>query len=160
MRRPPKRICSAKSDLFVQDHSHGAIHTCIVSENSELEICIAGRMERGGFVVFLHCVKKDLSGSGDAASDNDDVGIYDAGDVRDRFAEHLAYRFDHGQGELISCLGIVENVLGRKGIEIAQRCLRSGIGFQGDMCQTDYARGRAVLLEAALLAASADRSLR
>ena len=106
-------------------------------------------MERGGFVVFLHCVKKDLSGSGDTASDNDDVGIYDAGDMRDRFAEHLAYRFDHGQGELISCLGIVENVLGRKGIEITQGRLRSGIGLQSDMCQTDNARGRAVLLEAA-----------
>ena len=98
-------------------------------------------MERGGLVILLHCVKKDLSGSGDAASNHDDIGIYDAGDVRDRFAEHLTYCIDHGQGEFIAGLRVIENVLGSKGIKIAKRRFHSGIGFQRDMSEANNARG-------------------
>ena len=118
---PPKRYLfielqktvQRSGALFIQDHSHGAVHTRVVSEYGEFEISIAGSVESSRFVVFLHRVKKDLSGSGDTAADYYDVGIYDACNVRDCFAEHLSYRVDHGQGEFISCLRIVENVLGR-----------------------------------------------
>ena len=81
--------------LFVQDHSPGPVHSRVISEYGKFEIRIAASVESSGFVVFLYRVKKDLAGFGDAASDHNDVRIYDTCDVRDRFAEHLADCLDH-----------------------------------------------------------------
>ena len=83
--------------LFGQDHSDCAVHTGFISEDRQLEVCVAGRMECSGFVVLLYCVEEDLSGLGHAAADNDDVGIYHAGDVCDRLAQHLADDVDDGE---------------------------------------------------------------
>ena len=102
-------------------------------------------MERGGLVILLNSVDQDLSRSGDAASDDDDIGIHDAGDMRDRYAQHLAYRVDNGEGERIAGLGVVEDILGSEWIEITKRRIRGRIRRQGEIREADNAGSPSIL---------------
>ena len=139
-------VISLYSRLLIQDHSDSAVHAGVVSEYRELEVGVAGCVERSGLIILLNAVEEDLAGSGDTASDNDDVGIHNAGDVRDRFTQHLSDSFQNGDRELIAGLGIVKYILGGERIQVAQRGLRGRIRFQGQMSDVEF--GNAVPSEA------------
>ena len=112
-------------------------------------------MESCRRVVFVDCVEQDLACLGDAAADDDHVGIDDAGDVRNCFAEHLADFLDDREGHLVASLRVVKNVLGRKRIQRAERRVCAEVSGERTFCQSHYAGRGAVLLQAPLLAAAA-----
>ena len=69
-------------------------------------------MESCRRVVLVNRVEKDLARLGDAAADHNDIGIDDAGDVGDRFTEHLADILYDSEGHLVTSLRVVKDILG------------------------------------------------
>ena len=68
-------------------------------------------MEGVLLVVLVHAVQQNLTGLADAAAEDDDLGVGDAGDVGQEPAQQLEDLLQNGLGGLVALAGCGEDVL-------------------------------------------------
>ena len=72
---------SLHAALSVQYRADGAVHAGIVSKDSEFEFGVTAGVESRSTIVFCDSIDQDLSGFGDTTANDDDIRIYDRGNV-------------------------------------------------------------------------------
>ena len=108
--------------------------------------------------IGLDAVQQHRACLADTAANDHALGINDGADVGQKFAHIGIVLIQHLQRQLVALPAGIKNILAGQLLHIAQN---GGVtaGFHFQLCHTDNAGGRAILLHAAPLAAAAHRRL-
>ena len=148
----------AHAALSVQYRADSAVHAGIVSKDSEFEFGVTAGVESRSAIVFCDSIDQDLSGFGDTAANDDDIRVYDRGNVGEGCTEHFSQGVDQTEGGIVAGFGGVKDLFAGDFFSV-QKARQLSLFFKCEMSHADNTGGRSILLQASFFAAAADGSL-
>ena len=148
----------AHAALSVQYRADSAVHAGIVSKDSEFEFGVTAGVESRSTIVFCDSIDQDLSGFGDTTANDDDIRIYDRGNVGEGCTEHFSQGVDQTEGGIVAGFGGVKDLFAGDFFSV-QKARQLSLFFKCEMSHADNTGGRSILLQASFFAAAADGGL-
>lgn len=142
----------------VQNQPGGAADAGVIAEAGEHQPGLLGGRKGVAPESLRRPVDDDLPSGGNAAAEDEHLGIAHAGDAGQSPTQIVGEKVHHLQGQRVPGLGAVKDILGRQRIGLAHQ----GGGIRGGQPPPglpNHPGGRGVLLQAALFAAAAGHSL-